>query len=52
MNTGGILLLSGLLHIDEEDIIKTYKVNGFKKLETVHMDEWIAIAFIFSSEKL
>lgn len=40
----GILLLSGLLHIDEKEILKVYDSVGFKLLESVQMDEWIGLA--------
>lgn len=42
----GILLLSGLLHLDEPDILKIYTKIGFEKIETIQMDEWIAISLI------
>ena len=39
----GILLLSGLLHIDEKDILEIYNSFGFIFLEKIRIDEWIAI---------
>lgn len=40
----GILLLSGLLHIDEKEILQVYDSAGFKLLESIQIDEWIALA--------
>ncbi len=40
----GVLLLSGLLHIDEKDVLEIYDSFGFIFSETIRMDEWIAIA--------
>lgn len=39
----GILLLSGLFYSDEPDIIEQYAKMSFTHLETVRMDEWIAV---------
>ncbi|QQS37674.1 MAG: 50S ribosomal protein L11 methyltransferase [Ignavibacteriales bacterium] len=39
----GVLILSGLLSIDEPDIINHYKQTGFESIEILKMDEWIAI---------
>src|SRR5574338_1440397 len=39
LRSKGLLLLSGLLQEDEEDIIKDYSSKGFRHLETSHMDE-------------
>ncbi len=43
---GGVLILSGLLENDEEDISHEYALNGFKKILTQKMDDWIAIKFV------
>ncbi len=40
----GIILLSGLLEGDEQDIVKMYSSKGFNHLETIQMDEWIALS--------
>ena len=40
----GVLLLSGLLYIDEKDVLEIYGSFGFIFSETIRMDEWIAIA--------
>ncbi len=40
----GIILLSGLLVGDEQDILEEYKSKGFIHLETIQMDEWIALS--------
>ncbi|MBS4036346.1 MAG: 50S ribosomal protein L11 methyltransferase [Ignavibacterium sp.] len=42
---GGILILSGLLYVDEEDILQVYNTAGFTKIEGIQMEEWIAIVF-------
>ena len=42
---GGILILSGLLYVDEEDILHIYNTAGFIKIETIQMEEWVAIVF-------
>lgn len=39
----GILVLSGLLLKDETEIISHYQSIGFKLLEKIIMDEWLAI---------
>ncbi len=42
--SGGVLLLAGLLTLDEEDIVKSYTKSGFKVVETLREAEWSAIA--------
>ncbi len=42
----GLVLLSGLLKDDEQEIINKYTETGFTYIETQQMEEWIAIAFI------
>jgi len=41
----GILILSGLLISDEEEIAKKYSSLGFKLLEKMQIDEWISLSF-------
>ncbi len=41
---GGVLLLAGLLTVDEESIIESYTKSGFKLLESLHEAEWSALA--------
>lgn len=41
----GTLILSGLLDIDETDIIDLYASKGFKISEKSALDEWIALVF-------
>lgn len=41
----GVLILSGLLFSDEEDIISMYHSNGFRFIEKKLMNEWIALTF-------
>jgi len=45
----GIVILSGLLIYDEEEIIRTYGKIGFELLEKNQMDEWIAFALQLKS---
>lgn len=42
---GGIVLLTGVLTLDEEDIIKSYSEKGFQSVEAVHEAEWSALVF-------
>lgn len=44
----GILILSGLLTDDEQEIIEMYSANGFRHLESIKMDDWIALSLIKS----
>lgn len=41
----GILILSGLLYSDENEITKKYESLGFHPIEKLQMDEWISISF-------
>jgi ribosomal protein L11 methyltransferase len=41
---GGVLLLAGVLTLDEKDIADSYSKSGFKILETLHEAEWSALA--------
>lgn len=41
----GIVILSGLLNTDEENIITIYLSLGFKLKEKSYQDEWIALVF-------
>lgn len=43
----GRLILSGLLDIDETDIVGLYASKGFELVEKSAMDEWIALVFKF-----
>jgi len=40
---GGLIILSGLLFTDEEDILSKYLSLQFKMVEKKQMDEWIAL---------
>ncbi len=42
---GGFLLLSGVLTLDEGDIVSHYVERGFTAVETMHEAEWSALAF-------
>lgn len=41
----GVLILSGLLIIDENDIVEKYTRLQFKLIEKITMDEWCALVF-------
>ncbi len=45
LKKNGIVILSGLLQEDEQDIVKHYSSLGFVKIESEIMDEWIAALF-------
>jgi len=39
----GVVILSGLLYTDEDDIVKLYSEKDFTVLEKIQMNEWIAL---------
>ena len=41
----GVLILSGLLIIDEKDIVEKYSPLRFELIEKITMDEWCALVF-------
>lgn len=41
---GGVLLLAGLLTLDEKDVVDSYTKSGFKVLDVLHEAEWTALA--------
>jgi ribosomal protein L11 methyltransferase len=43
LKPGGLLILSGLLFNDEEDIVKKYSSLNFEMIEKKILDEWIAL---------
>lgn len=43
LKNDGLLILSGLLNIDEEDIVSLYESKGFVLENKSSMDEWIAL---------
>jgi ribosomal protein L11 methyltransferase len=43
VHKGGLLVLSGILLEDEEDILKKYTSLGMSKVETFILDEWKAV---------
>ncbi|HSD62186.1 MAG TPA: 50S ribosomal protein L11 methyltransferase, partial [Ignavibacteriaceae bacterium] len=45
LKQGGLLLLSGLLKEDEEEVVRKFCKNGFSLIETRQMEEWIALVF-------
>ena len=47
---GGVLLLAGILTLDEKDIADSYSKSGFKVLETLHEAEWSALALANSGK--
>ncbi len=46
----GILILSGLLQTDKNDIEELYSGSGFKLIDTMKMNEWIGLVFRSSVE--
>lgn len=46
INDNGIVILSGLLKDDEDEILQYYSSPGFKLIKKLEMDEWIALALI------
>ncbi len=44
-NTNGDLIISGVLIYDKSDIIKAAEKAGFVHIETMNVDEWIAVHF-------
>jgi len=42
----GILILSGLLYTDREDILELYSGIGFNLVDEKRMGEWIALVFV------
>ncbi|MBN1638394.1 MAG: 50S ribosomal protein L11 methyltransferase [Ignavibacteriales bacterium] len=45
MEKGGRLILSGLLDIDYDDIMKNYLQLGLKQIDIIQMDEWLGLVF-------
>jgi ribosomal protein L11 methyltransferase len=45
INPNGILILSGLLEMDREEIVKKYLSLGFEEIDFLQMDEWIGLVF-------
>jgi len=45
LTPSGKVILSGLLLIDFDDIVKKYSSTGFKLIERMDMDEWMALVF-------
>jgi ribosomal protein L11 methyltransferase len=41
----GILILSGLLYTDREEILEIYSNNGFNLIDEKRLGEWIALVF-------
>ncbi len=44
--TGGTLIISGLLSSDEEDMVKLFNEEGFQYQKTQAKDGWVAIQFL------
>ena len=49
LKKNGTVILSGLLKEDEDDIVNHYSSIGFVKTESVNMNEWIALVFVYSA---
>lgn len=45
MKKGGVLILSGLLEGDEDDIVRKFTSLGLKHTDKMQMNEWISLAF-------
>lgn len=45
ISENGVLILSGLLLNDKDDIEKLYSGKGFELIETLEMNEWIGMVF-------
>lgn len=45
INSGGILILSGLLEMDKDAIVSKYSEVGFSEIDYLKMDDWIGIVF-------
>jgi len=45
LNAGGVLIISGVLKYDSEEIIDEAKIVGFRFTELEQEDEWVAIVF-------
>ncbi|MEJ5262700.1 MAG: 50S ribosomal protein L11 methyltransferase, partial [Ignavibacterium sp.] len=43
LNKDGILILSGLLESDREEIMRKYLSIGFNEIEMMQIEEWIGI---------
>ena len=41
----GILILSGLLEMDRNQIVEKYSAFGFEEIDFLQMDDWIGIVF-------
>lgn len=40
---GGLIILSGLLEMDKETVVSSYKQSGFEELDFMQLDDWIGI---------
>ncbi len=43
--SGGILLVTGILTLDEKDVVDSFGKIGFRLVNTLHEGEWSALAF-------
>ena len=43
LKDGGIFITSGIIEDREDDVKEALTSNGFKILDTVHMNEWVSI---------
>lgn len=46
INSGGILILSGLLEMDKDAIVSKYSEVGFSEIDYLKMDDWIGIVLL------
>jgi ribosomal protein L11 methyltransferase len=42
---GGVVLVTGVLSLDEESVVASYKERGFTSVESLHEAEWSALVF-------
>jgi ribosomal protein L11 methyltransferase len=42
---GGILLVAGILTLDEENVVDSYRQIGFERVDVIHEADWSALAF-------
>ena len=52
LNSNGVVILSGLLNIDEEPMRNAVRESGFEVCEMIAENEWIAFAIQLKSERV
>jgi ribosomal protein L11 methyltransferase len=46
IKSSGIVILAGLLDKDEDEVVKNYQSIGFTYIESISMDEWVAVLMV------